>query len=242
MFELKNFSVFLKNKRILNKINLIIKKGELHVIMGPNGAGKTTLALSLMGEKKFKIQNSKFKINGKDILKLETDDRAKNGLFVSFQNPIGLKDVSVLSFLRASFKEVHPNEEISFSAFKKKAEKILETVGLNHDFLKKSLNEDFSGGEKKRMELVQFMVLAPQFAIFDEIDSGLDMDGIIMLSKIVKKTIKECEMGILLITHSQNIFKYLKPDFIHILINGEIKNTGDIKLLKKIERVGYEAI
>ncbi|MBI4079303.1 MAG: Fe-S cluster assembly ATPase SufC [Candidatus Levybacteria bacterium] len=244
MLNIQNLHVTTEGKDILKGINLLIKPGEVHAIMGPNGAGKTTLAMSLMGNPnyQFKMQNAKFKINDKNMFKLTPEERARAGLFVSFQHPVSVIGVSVLAFLRTAYKALHPQKPIKLSEFKETVKKSLLQVGLPEDFMQRSINEGFSGGEKKRMEIVQLLVLKPRYAILDEIDSGLDIDSLRIIAKAVAKIVKKQKMGILLITHYQRILHYLKPDFVHVLKEGKIAASDGMALVTKIERKGYATI
>ncbi len=244
MLIIKNLLVSTQGKEILKGVSLTVKPGEIHALMGPNGAGKTTLAMSLMGHSNFKYQisNIKFQINGQDVSKLKPEERARAGLFVAFQSPIEVTGVSVLAFLRTAYKALHPQDNITLSEFKKLVSQALKTVRLNENFMSRYLNDGFSGGEKKRMEVVQLLVLKPKFAVLDEIDSGLDVDSLRVVAKALKNIAKETKMGMLLITHYQRILHYLKPDKVHILLDGKIKASDGIALVKKIEKEGYAAI
>ncbi len=229
---------------ILNGVTLSIGSGEVHAIMGPNGAGKTTLALSMMGHPGYKVksQNSKFEIDGIDMFGLLPEERARKGLFVSFQSPVEITGVTVLAFLRISYKALFPNEKIPLSEFKKTVLKALSQVDLPESFMQRSVNEGFSGGEKKRLEIVQLIVLKPKFAVLDEIDSGLDVDSLRIISRTVAAIAKKQKTGILLITHYQRILKYIKPTKVHVLIDGKIKKTDGMNLVRRIEQKGYAAI
>lgn len=231
-------------KEVLKGVSLVINSGEVHAIMGPNGAGKTTLALSLMGHPgyKFKVQNSKFKVNNVDMFGLAPEQRARAGLFVSFQQPVEIAGVTVLAFLRTAYKALHTEEKIPLSEFKIAVKEALVTVGLPEEFMQRSINEGFSGGEKKRAEIVQLLILKPKFAILDEIDSGLDVDSLKMIAAAIQRAATKQKMGIVLITHYQRILHYLKPDAVHILVEGKIKKSGKIELVEKIEKDGYANI
>lgn len=246
MLFLKNFIAGVDGKEILHGIDLEIKPGEVHAIMGPNGSGKTTLAMSLMGQPgynfKFLISNFKFQINGTDMIKLLPEERAKMGLFVSFQAPIEITGVSFLAFLRTAYKALHPEEKIPLSQFKEEVKKALRAVNLDESFLQRSVNEGFSGGERKRAEIAQLLVLKPKFAILDEIDSGLDVDSLKIVAKAIHDAVKNNNMGILLITHYQRILHFLKPDMVHVLMDGKIKRSGKMNLVRRIEKEGYAAV
>jgi len=214
--------------------------------MGPNGAGKTTLAMSLMGHPgyniKFQISNFKYQINELNLSQLTPEQRARAGLFVSFQSPVEITGVSVLAFLRTAYKALYSAEKIPLSQFKETVGKALKSVRLPEEFMGRSVNEGFSGGEKKRLEIVQLLVLKPKFAILDEIDSGLDVDSLKIVAASIANAAKENGIGILLITHYQRILKFLKPTHVHILIEGKIKKSGGMNLVQLVEREGYAAV
>ncbi len=235
-----------EEKQVLHGIDLIVPSGQLHVVMGPNGAGKTTLALSLMGHPNYKLSppagGSEFRIDGKDMIGLKPEERAKAGLFVSFQQPVEITGVSVLAFLRTAYKALHPEEKIPLSDFKNTVKEALIAVELGEQFMQRSVNEGFSGGEKKRLEIVQLLILKPKFAILDEIDSGLDIDSLKIIAKILGVAAKKYNMGILLITHYQRILHLLHPDAVHVLVNGKIKRSGGTELVEQIEKEGYATI
>ncbi len=242
----KNLYAVTNDKQILKGVTLNINQGEVHAIMGPNGAGKTTLVLSLMGHPGYKIQSEyqdfKFQINGIDIMNTTADERAKLGLFVSFQQPVEITGVSFLAFLRTAAKSLRPDEKIPLSEFKLELKAALKTVGLSEDFMHRAVNEGFSGGEKKRAEIVQLLILKPKFAILDEIDSGLDVDSLKLIAKTINTIVKTQKTGILLITHYQRILHFIKPNHVHVLIDGTIKKSGGITLVRTIEKEGYAAI
>ncbi len=241
-----NLRVSTGEKEILYGVSLAIKTGEVHAIMGPNGAGKTTLAMSLMGHPgyniKFQISNFKYQINELNLSQLTPEQRARAGLFVSFQSPVEITGVSVLAFLRTAYKALYSAEKIPLSQFKETVGKALKSVRLPEEFMGRSVNEGFSGGEKKRLEIVQLLVLKPKFAILDEIDSGLDVDSLKIVAASIANAAKENGIGILLITHYQRILKFLKPTHVHILIEGKIKKSGGMNLVQLVEREGYAAV
>ncbi len=244
MLEIKNLIAGIEGKEILHGIDLSVKPGEVHAIMGPNGSGKTTLSMSLMGHPSYEVQSKKGKaqIAGKELLTLVTEDRAKAGLFATFQAPVEITGVSLLAFLRTAAKALRPDEKVPLSAFKVQVKDALAQVNLDESFMQRSVNEGFSGGERKRAEIVQLLVLKPKFAILDEIDSGLDVDSLKIVAKAIKNAVKENNMGILLITHYQRILHFLKPNHVHVLIDGKIKKSGDMALVRHIEEEGYAAI
>ncbi|QQG41023.1 MAG: Fe-S cluster assembly ATPase SufC [Candidatus Levyibacteriota bacterium] len=242
MLIIKNLQISVQDKEIVKGIDLTIKSGEVHAIMGPNGAGKTTLAMGMMGQPQFKVQSSKFKVNGEDMLNKLPEERARAGLFVSFQSPVEITGVSFLSFLRTAYKALYSQEKVPLSEFKQRVKNALATVFLPEEFMHRSLNEGFSGGEKKRAEIAQLLVLRPKFAILDEIDSGLDVDSLKIVAKAIKEVVTKYRLGIFLITHYQRILHYLRPNYVHVLMDGKIKKSGGISLVRLIEKEGYAAI
>jgi len=249
-------------KEILKGIDLQVKRSEIHVLMGPNGSGKSTLAQVIAGVPLFKVQSSKFKFMEKDLGKFTPDKRAKMGIFLAFQHPVEIPGVSVFNVLRKA-KVVTGNKKprTRISSVRGKpvysglvapdlgrAKELrqelvgyLSSLKLSEDFLSRSLNEGFSGGEKKRSEILQMMALRPKLVILDEIDSGLDVDGLKIVAQAIKKFATENpKSSILLITHYARILKYLKPDFVHIMMDGKIIKSGKASLAQKIEKEGYE--
>ncbi|MBI4080587.1 MAG: Fe-S cluster assembly ATPase SufC [Candidatus Levybacteria bacterium] len=246
MLLLKNFQSSVDKKEILKGIDLAVNPGEIHVIMGPNGSGKTTLAMSLMGHPgyniKFQMANFKYQINGNDMVNLSPEERAMAGLFVSFQSPVEISGISFLAFLRTAVKALRPDEKIPLSQFKESVKQALHAVSLDESFMQRSVNEGFSGGEKKRAEIAQLLVLRPKFAILDEIDSGLDVDSLRILAAVVKNIVEDKRCGMVIITHYQRMFQYLTPQKVHVLIDGKIKKSGGMELVREIERGGYAAL
>ncbi|HLD02024.1 MAG TPA: Fe-S cluster assembly ATPase SufC [Patescibacteria group bacterium] len=244
MLRIKNLKSSVDKKEVLKGVSLTIKPGGIHAIIGPNGSGKTTLAMSMMGHPsyKFPISNFQFQINGVEMKDLRPEERAKHGLFVSFQNPIEITGVTFLAFLRTAAKALRPAEKIPLSQFKQKVIQALQAVDLDEDFMKRSVNEGFSGGERKRAEIAQMLVLKPKFVVLDEIDSGLDMDSIRIVAKVIRAAAEKEKVGMLLITHYQRILQYLKLTSVHVLIDGKIKATGGMALVEKVEKDGYAAI
>lgn len=246
MLILKKFVSGIDGKEILHGIDLILKKGQVHAIMGPNGSGKTTLAMSLMGHPSYnlksQISNVKYQMDGKDMLSKLPEERARQGLFVSFQAPVEITGVSFLAFLRTAAKALRPDEKIPLSQFKEMVKEALKTVALDESFMQRSMNEGFSGGEKKRAEIVHLLVLRPKYAILDEIDSGLDSDSLKIVAKAVAQYAQQNNVGILLITHYQRILHYLKPHKIHVFIDGKIKKSGGMEIVSQIEKEGYASL
>jgi Fe-S cluster assembly ATP-binding protein len=236
----KHLSVFIKEKQILEDINLEIVPRKVSVLMGPNGSGKTTLAEIIMGrpDNKWKIENFKLKIGTKDISNFEPDKRAKEGIFLAFQNPVAIPGVSVANMLWVAYKTVKKKRK-SLSEFNEMLIKQAQRLAIRQDLLRRSLNEEFSGGEKKKLEMLQALVLEPRYAIFDEIDAGLDIDAVKIISKEILG-LKKRGTGILLITHYQRILRHVKPDKVYILVNGKMAASGDYKLAEMVEESGYK--
>ncbi len=239
--EIKDLHVSVEGKKILNGVNLRIKQGELHALMGPNGSGKTSLAFALIGNPKYVVEQGEILFNGKSITNLAPDKRAKLGLFLGFQNPIEVSGVTLKNFLWTSYKVLNENNGVSYVDFNEMLNEKLELLGMDKSFITRYLNEGFSGGEKKRAEVLQLSVLKPKIAVCDEIDSGMDVDALKIVANGIKKSVEE-KTGVLLITHYQRILNYVKPDFVHVMIDGRIVKRGDCMLAKEIEEKGYAKV
>ncbi len=234
-------------KKILHGVSLTIKPGEIHAIMGPNGGGKSTLAQVLMGHPGYAITQGKIEVNGTDITNLPPDERAKAGLFLGFQYPVEVAGVNFGSFLRLAINELRLNrrnnkkeneKKISPIAFRNQLNDEAKQLAFSQDITTRSLNEGFSGGEKKKAEILQLALLKPDFAVLDEPDSGLDVDAL----KYISKTILSLKypLGLILITHYQRILRYIKPNQVHIMIEGKLVKSGKAALAREIEKKGYE--
>jgi len=247
VLEIKDLHVTREGKEILKGVNLKTGPGEVHAIMGPNGSGKSTLAYTLLGHPKYKVTQGDILIDGKSILKLKADERAKKGLFLGFQYPTEVSGVGFSHFLRTAYNSLSKALEgddrevfITVREFQKYLKENLEKVGLKEEFLSRYLNEGFSGGEKKRAEVLQMAVLKPKIAILDEPDSGLDIDAIQAVAKAISQ-VSGKEATTIIITHYARILKYLdKLDFVHVFAEGKIMKTGDATLADKLEAEGYE--
>jgi Fe-S cluster assembly ATP-binding protein len=250
--EIRDLHVNIEAKQILKGVNLKVAQGEIHAIMGPNGSGKSTLANTLMGHPKYKVTSGDILVNGESIVSLTPDQRAKKGLFLAFQYPLEISGVPLAQFLRSAYRSVKGEapkteakgvggEMISALAFKKKLEEKLKEVDLDESFSKRYLNEGFSGGEKKRAEILQMAILEPAIAIMDETDSGLDIDAVRKVAEVIARMAGP-EMGVLLITHYQRILDYIKPEFVHVMVDGRIFQSGGPELAKMLEVKGYEWI
>ena len=244
MLNIKNLSVKVIDSdiNILNKLNLEIGNGEVHAIMGPNGTGKSTLAKIIMGHYQYEVTNGSIKFNNKDITKLSVDERAKLGIFLSMQDTTVIDGVSNSEFIRTAQNEIN-GSKTNLYEFIKDMESSLDDLKLDSNMIHRSINKDFSGGEKKKNEILQLKLLKPKFIILDELDSGLDVDSLKIVSKNINKYLKDNkDCSILIITHYPRILEYIKPDYVHILKDGNIKKTGDMKLALEIEKNGYQII
>ncbi len=241
---INNLHVNVEETEILKGVNLTIKTGEVHAVMGPNGTGKSTLAYALMGHPKYKITEGDATLDGKDLLNLDPNERAKLGLFLAFQYPVAVPGVSVANFLRTAInaqrKAQDPEDKgISIPDFRKKLKEKMALLDMDESFAGRYLNDGFSGGEKKRVEILQMATLEPKFSILDETDSGLDIDALKIVAHGIN-TISNNDQGILVITHYQRILNYITPDFVHVMLNGRIVESGGPELALRLEEEGYE--
>jgi Fe-S cluster assembly ATP-binding protein len=242
LLKIDNLHTKIENKAVLQGLSLEIGSGKIHAIMGPNGAGKTSLSMALMGHPSHEIESGSVNFNGKDLLEIPTHERARAGLFLSFQSPAEIPGVPFRDLLRQSYNALYAgtDKQIGLSAFRKLVDEKAEQLGLDKSFVERSINAGFSGGEKKRAETLQLMVLAPKLAILDELDSGLDIDALRDVCKSIQALRKECpEMSLLIITHYPRLLKELEPDTVHIIQNGKITQSGGPELAQEIEKSGY---
>lgn len=237
LLEIKDLHTNAGEKEILKGLNLTINKGEIHVIMGPNGAGKSTLANTILGNLQYKITQGEIDFEGENINDLRTDERAKRGIFMSFQSPEEIPGISVTNFLKTAKTSV-TGEPVKIFAFKKELEENMKKLGIDPSYSLRDLNVGFSGGEKKKNEILQLLTLKPKLAILDETDSGLDVDAVKIVSKGIN-LFNNNENSVLIITHSTKILNDLHVDKVHILVNGKIIKTGDGMLADEIESEGY---
>ena len=240
LLKICGLSVKIEDKQVLNKINLNVSAGQQHILMGPNGSGKSSLATTLMGHPDFKVTDGQIKFGETDITNMAPNERAQLGIFLAFQYPKSISGLRVFSFLKTIY-ESFTNNSISVPDFEKLLDEKLELVGVDKSFIHRDVNDGFSGGEKKRFEMLQLLLLKPKLAIIDEIDSGLDVDAL----KIVADVINLCHkqdpnFTVILITHYQRILKYLNPNFVHILQGGKIVKSAGIELAQQVEKSGYE--
>ena len=239
MLKIENLSVKVDNKVILNNFNLIINDGEVHTIMGPNGVGKSTLSRVIMGDSNYKIVNGNINFDGDNLLPLSIDERAKKGIYLAMQNPMEIDGVSNQDFLRTAISGKN-NKRIGLYDFIKKCEEGINDLAMNKELIHRSLNVGFSGGEKKKNEVLQIKLLEPSLIILDELDSGLDVDSLKIVCKNIKDYIKtHKDTTLIIITHYPMILNYLKPDYVHIVNNKKIVKTGDANIINDIEKNGY---
>jgi Fe-S cluster assembly ATP-binding protein len=236
--EIQNLHVRTEEREILHGVDLVINKGETHALMGPNGSGKSTLANTLMGNPTYEITEGRILLDGEDITEADPDDRAKAGLFLAFQYPVSIPGVSVANFLRTAINAKR-EEPIKVKEFGELLKKNMEVLRVEREFTSRYLNDGFSGGEKKRAEILQLAMLEPDFAVLDETDSGLDIDALRVVADGVN-ALRGPNMGALIITHYTRILQYVRPDFVHIMLNGRIVQEGGPELADHLEEKGYD--
>ena len=229
--EVKDLHVSVQDKEILHGIDLNIKKGEVHVLMGPNGTGKSTLGYALIGNPKYEITQGSIIFNGEDLTEESVDKRAKAGMFLSFQNPLEVPGVTLSSFIRSALEQI-TGERTKVWDFKKKLKATMDILDMDHEYADRDLNVGFSGGEKKKAEILQLLMLEPSFAILDETDSGLDVDAVRTVSAGIEEYQRRCKGSLLIITHSTKILESLKVDKTHVMIEGKIAKTGGSELVE----------
>lgn len=237
LLEINDIHAEADKKEILKGLNLTVNKGEIHVIMGPNGAGKSTLMNVIMGHPKYKVTDGSIDFEGENITELKTNERAKKGIFLSFQSPEEVPGITVESLLRSARTE-STGKPIKLLAFRRELKEKMELLEMNESYAERYLNVGFSGGEKKKNEIIQMLMLNPKLAILDETDSGLDVDAVKIVSKGISE-FKNENNSILIITHNSKILQYLKPDFVHVLLDGKIVKTGDASLMDEINTKGF---
>ncbi len=239
---IKDLHVTVEDKEILKGVNLEIKPGEFHAVMGPNGAGKSTLAQAIMGHPKYEVTKGSVTFDGQDVLEMEVDERAKAGLFLAMQYPSEISGITNSEFLRTAINAKRgEGNEIPLMQFIKKLDKTMEFLEMDLNMSQRYLNEGFSGGEKKRNEILQLMMLEPKVAILDEIDSGLDIDALKVVAKGIN-SMRSDEFSTLIITHYQRLLDYITPDFVHVMMDGRIVKSGGPELAKRLEAEGYDWI
>ena len=239
LLEIKNLHADAEQRNVLKGVNLKIGKNELHVLMGPNGSGKTTLAKSIMGHPNVKITEGSILFEEEKINEMPVNERAKRGIFLQFQNPVEIEGLGIVNFLNSA-RGALSKEKISYKEFMGEIKKNGETLKLREDLIGRSLNYGFSGGEKKKMEILQMAMLGPKLAILDEPDSGLDIDAVKIVAENINTIRERTGMGILLITHYSRILSYMDPQFIHVMAAGKIVREGGKELITEIEKEGYK--
>jgi Fe-S cluster assembly ATP-binding protein len=247
--RVNNLHVSVDGKEVVKGVSLAIGPGEIHALMGPNGGGKSTLAYALMGHPRYRVETeggrsgrggeSPIAIDGESLLEMRPDERARKGLLLAFQNPLAVPGVPAANLLRTAYQRLHgEKKKISVREFNKRLARGADRLSLERSLLERPVNEDFSGGEKKKVEMLQILSLEPRFVIFDEIDTGLDVDALKAVTEEINQLAKR-DVGVLLITHSPRLLRYLKPDRVHVLMDGRIVKSGGSELALKIEKEGY---
>ncbi len=237
---IENLHVNVEGREILRGVDLVVPRGETHALMGPNGSGKSTLAYTLLGHPKYEVTEGRVLFKGQNVLELEPDERARLGMFLAFQYPTSIPGVSLANFLRLSLKSVR-GSDVPPGQFRRQVREKLALLKMDDSFLSRYVNEGFSGGEKKRAEVLQMALLEPEIAILDETDSGLDIDALRTVSEGVNSLVGP-NLGILIITHYQRILNYIKPDVVHVMVRGQIVRTGGRELVEALEAQGYDWI
>lgn len=242
VLTIKDLHVAIEGKEILKGVNLEVKGGEIHAIMGPNGTGKSTLSSAIMGHPKYEVTSGSITMDGEDVLEMEVDERARAGLFLAMQYPSEITGVTNADFMRSAINSKREEgDEISLMKFIKEMDKKMDLLEMDQDMAQRYLNEGFSGGEKKRNEILQLLMLQPAIAILDEIDSGLDIDALKVVSKGINQMRNE-DFGCLMITHYQRLLNYITPDYVHVMMQGKIVKSGGAELAQRLEAEGYDWI
>lgn len=237
LLEISDLKVSVDSKLVVQGVSLSISKGEVHALMGPNGSGKSSLALALTGHPSYKA-GGKVKLDGKDLLSMSADKRAREGLMIAFQAPIAIPGVSVFHFLRQAYENLTGEKE-NVLDFKARLVDLMDKVGLDESFVKRYVNDGFSGGERKKLEVLQVLLFKPRLVILDEVDSGLDVDSLKVVAEVVRGIVDEGESSVLVISHYKRLLEYLKPDKVHIMGKGKIVKSGGRKIVDEIEEKGY---
>lgn len=242
MLIIKNLTVAVQSSTIINNLSLIINFNQIHVLMGPNGSGKSSLAYVIMGHPKYQVISGEIIFANQNILELSIEKRARLGIFLSYQYPIAVPGVQIFTFLKEAYRMLS-SIELSVVQFKEKLYKIMDEVGLDYSYAYRNLNDGFSGGERKKIEIVQLLLFKPKLAILDEVDSGLDVDALKLIALCINKfKIANLDSSVIIITHYQNILNYIEADFVHIIQNGKILKSGNSSLASIVNRFGYEGL
>lgn len=243
VLEIKDLHVSVETeqgtKQILRGVDLVIRQGEIHAVMGPNGSGKSTLAYTIAGHPRYTVDSGQILLDGEDVLEMSVDERARAGLFLAMQYPVEIPGVTNSNFLRTA-KTAIDGEAPSIRTWVKDVKQAMENLRMDSSFAERNVNEGFSGGEKKRNEILQLELLKPKFAVLDETDSGLDVDALKIVSEGVNRAKENTGLGLLLITHYTRILRYIKPDFVHVFVNGKVAEQGGPELADRLEEEGYD--
>lgn len=243
VLEIKDLHVSVETeqgtKQILRGVDLVIRQGEIHAVMGPNGSGKSTLAYTIAGHPRYTVDSGQILLDGEDVLEMSVDERARAGLFLAMQYPVEIPGVTNSNFLRTA-KTAIDGEAPSIRSWVKDVKQAMENLRMDSSFAERNVNEGFSGGEKKRNEILQLELLKPKFAVLDETDSGLDVDALKIVSEGVNRAKENTGLGLLLITHYTRILRYIKPDFVHVFVNGKVAEQGGPELADRLEEEGYD--
>ncbi|MCE9600385.1 MAG: Fe-S cluster assembly ATPase SufC [Spirochaetia bacterium] len=240
LLEIRNLHVNVEDKEILKGVNLVLPPGEIHAIMGPNGSGKSTLSYTLMGHPRYRVTSGDILLNGESIINDKPDERARKGVFLCFQYPTSIPGVTLPNYLRTVLKNVR-GQEVVIKDFRKELKETMAKLAMNEDFLKRYVNDGFSGGEKKRNEILQMALMKPRLAILDEVDSGLDIDALRIIAENLQD-MRSADRSMLLITHYQRILNYLTLDRVHVFAQGRILVSGGRELAERLEKEGYEGV
>ncbi len=238
-FEIRNLCASVAGKPILKGVDLKVNRGETHALMGPNGSGKSTLANVIMGHPGYKATDGKILFKGRNIMELEPEERARLGLFLAFQYPVAIPGVTTAKYLKTAVDSIRGAQKVKPAEFLRELRENMACLEMNESFLNRFLNDGFSGGEKKRMEILQMLMIKPTIAVMDEMDSGLDIDALKVVARGVNKLVGP-DLGLLVITHYERLLTYIKPDHLHILMNGRIVLSGGPELVKELEAKGYD--
>jgi len=238
LFEFKDIHVAVEGKEVVRGVSLAIRPGEIHAIMGKNGSGKSSLSNALAGHPAYEITSGSVTLDGRDLMDMEADERSRAGLFLAFQYPVAIPGVSVSNFLRTAL-QAHRGKDADMTDFRRLLKSEMKALGVDEVFATRYLNDGFSGGEKKRIEILQMSVLNPRMAILDETDSGLDIDALKTVSEGINRFHSDSN-GILLVTHYQRLLNYIKPDYVHVMMDGQLVKSGGPELALKLEELGYE--